>query len=66
MFGTWRPYESMKPNIKSFHMQLVHMHVLKHCSFRFIILLNIQRLSEHERFGAIGMLQAGVRVSDVT
>ena len=25
----------------------------------------MRRLSEHERFGAIGMLKAGVRVSDV-
>ena len=30
----------------------------KHCSFSFITLLIIPRLSEQERFGAIGMLQA--------
>ena len=64
MFCTWRLYESMKPNIISFHMQLVHS--IKRYSFSFITLLNIQRLSEHERFGLVGMLQAGVRVSDVT
>ena len=38
----------------------------KNAVANFITLLNIQRLSEHERFGAIGMLQAGARVSDVT
>ena len=37
----------------------------KHCSFSFIALLFMPRLYEHERSGAIGMLKAGVRVSDV-
>ena len=37
----------------------------KHISFSFIALLFVQRLSEHERPGAIGMLKAGVRVSGV-
>ena len=37
----------------------------KHNSFSFIALLFMRRLSEHERSGAIGMLKAGVRVSDV-
>ena len=37
----------------------------KHCSFSFIALLFVPRLSEHERPGAIGMLKAGVRVSGV-
>ena len=27
MFCTWRHYESMKPNIKSFYMQLVQIHL---------------------------------------
>ena len=35
-------------------------------SFSFIAVLFVPRLSEHERPGAIGMLKAGVRVSDVT
>ena len=34
----------------------------KHNSFSFIALLFMPRLSEHERFGAIGMLKAVVRV----
>ena len=38
----------------------------KHSSFSFIAVLFVPRLSEHERLGAIGMLKAGVRVSDVT
>ena len=38
----------------------------KHSSFSFIAVLFAQRLSEHERNGAIGILKAGVRVSDVT
>ena len=38
----------------------------KHNSFSFIAVLFVPRLSEHERSGAIGMLKAGVRVSDVT
>ena len=38
----------------------------KHSSFSFIAVLFVQRLSEHERHGAIGILKAGVRVSDVT
>ena len=38
----------------------------KHSSFCFIAVLFVQRLSEHERPGAIGILKAGVRVSDVT
>ena len=37
----------------------------KHSSFRFIALLFVPRLSEHERPGAIGMLKAGVHVSGV-
>ena len=37
----------------------------KHSSFSLIALLFMPRLSEHERSGAIGMLKAGVRVSDV-
>ena len=37
----------------------------KHSSFSFIAILLIARLSEHERSGAIGMLKAGGRVSDV-
>ena len=36
-----------------------------HSSFSFIALLFVQRLSEHKRPGAIGMLKAGVRVSGV-
>ena len=35
---------------------------LKHCSFSSITLLIMPRLSEHERSGAIGMLQAGVQL----
>ena len=38
----------------------------KHSSFSFIAVLFVPCLSEHERPGAIGMLRAGVRVSDVT
>ena len=38
----------------------------KHSSFSFIAVLFVPRLSEHERPGAIGMLRAGARVSDVT
>ena len=37
----------------------------KHSSFSFIALLFMPRLYEHERSGAIGILKAGVRVSDV-
>ena len=37
----------------------------KHNSFSFIALLFMPRLSEHKRSGAIGMLKAGVRISDV-
>ena len=37
----------------------------KHNSFSFIALLFMPRFSEHERSGAIGMLKADVRVSDV-
>ena len=37
----------------------------KHTSFSFIALLFMPSLSEHEQSGAIGMLKAGVRVSDV-
>ena len=37
----------------------------KHSSFSFKALLFMPCLSEHERSGAIGMLKAGVRVSDV-
>ena len=38
----------------------------KHSSFSFIAVLFVPRLFEHERPGAIGMLKAGVLVSDVT
>ena len=37
----------------------------KYCSFNFIDLLFMPRLSEHERSGAIGMLKAEVHVSDI-
>ena len=37
----------------------------KHSSFSFIALLFMPPLSEHEQSGAIGMLKAGMRVSDV-
>ena len=37
----------------------------RHSSFSFIALLFMPRLFEHERSDAIGMLKAGVRVSDV-
>ena len=37
----------------------------KHSKFSFIAVLFVPRLSEHERHCAIGMLKAGVRVSDV-
>ena len=37
----------------------------KHSSFSFIVLLFMPCLSEHEQYGAIGMLKAGMRVSDV-
>ena len=37
----------------------------KNSSFSLIALLFMPRLSEHKRSGAIGMLKAGVRVSDV-
>ena len=37
----------------------------KRCSFSFIALLFVPRLSEHERPGAIGMLKDGVRVFGV-
>ena len=37
----------------------------KHSSFSLIALLSMPRLSEHKQPGAIGMLKAGVRVSDV-
>ena len=37
----------------------------KYSSFSFIALLFMPRLSEHEQSGAIGMLKAGVHVSDV-
>ena len=37
----------------------------KHSSFSFIALLFMPHLSEHERSGTIGMLKAGVRVSDL-
>ena len=39
--------------------------IKKHSSFSFIALLFVPRLSEHERPGAIDILKAGVRVSDV-
>ena len=37
----------------------------KNSSLSFIAYLFMPRLSEHERSGAIGMLKAGVRVSDI-
>ena len=37
----------------------------KHSNFSFIALLFMACLSEHEQSGAIGMLKAGVRVSDI-
>ena len=37
----------------------------KYSSFSYITLLIMPRLPEHERPVAIGMLQAGTRVSDV-
>ena len=37
----------------------------KHSSFCFIALLFMPGLSEHEQCGAIGMLKAGMRVSEV-
>ena len=37
----------------------------KHNSFSFIALLFMPRLSEHEQSGAIVMLKAGLRVSDL-
>ena len=39
--------------------------IKKTAALVFIVLLFMPRLSEHERSGAIGMLKAGVRVSDV-
>ena len=38
---------------------------IKHSSFSFIAVLFMPRLSENEQSGVIGMLKAGVRVSDV-
>ena len=38
---------------------------IKYNNFSFIALLFMPRLYEHERSGAIGMLKAGVRFSDV-
>ena len=38
----------------------------KHSSFSFIVVEVVPHLSEHERPGAIGILKAGARVSDVT
>ena len=38
----------------------------KHKSFSFIALLFVQRLSEHERLGAIGLLKTGTRISGLT
>ena len=37
----------------------------KHSSFSFLALLFMPRLSENKRSGGVGMLKAGVRVSDV-
>ena len=37
----------------------------KQCSFSFTPILFMPSLFEHERPGAIGMLKAGVRVSDI-
>ena len=53
----------MKQTILSF--QFVTCKYKKHSSFSFRALSFIPRLSEHERSGAIGMLKAGERVSDV-
>ena len=41
------------------------MYKKTHSSFSFIALLFMPRLSENEQYGAIGMLKADVRVSDV-
>ena len=48
------------------HIACRYTCIKKHSSFSFIAVLFVQRLSEHERPGAIGILKAGVRVSDVT
>ena len=47
------------------HVACKYTCIKKHSSFSFIALLFIPGLSEHEGSGAIGMLKAGVRVSDV-
>ena len=47
------------------HVACKYTCIKKHSSFSFIVLLFMPRLTEHERSGAIGMLKAGVRVSDV-
>ena len=38
---------------------------IKKCNFSSVTLLIMPRLSKHEQSGTIGMLQAGVRVSDI-
>ena len=48
------------------HIACRYTCIKKHSSFNFIPVLFMPRLSEHERPVAIGMLKAGVRVSDVT
>ena len=47
------------------HVACKYTCIKTHISFSFIALLFMPRLSEHERPGAIGMLKAGVPVSDV-
>ena len=65
MFCTWRPHEPMKQIFCHFTGSLYVNMYKKHSSFSFITLLFMPRLSEHEQSGAIGMLKAGVCVSDV-
>ena len=48
------------------HVACKHICIKKHSSFSFTALLFMPRLSGHELSGTIGMLKAGVRVSDVT
>ena len=65
MLCTWRPHESVKQNNFIISHVACKYTCIKHSSFCFIDLLFMSRLSEHEQSGAMGMLKAGVRVSDV-
>ena len=47
------------------HVACKYTYLKKHSSFSFIALSFMPLLSEHQPSGAIGMLKAGVRVSDV-